>query len=108
MTHRTQKKVITLPAGVTTSPAFDISCVASVAVQFPAALTATTFTWEVTYDDQVWDSLRDSTGTAIAAAACAANRCVPAPEEIFCFRKARIVLNASDLTPIALSLTLKT
>ena len=73
----------TITSGTKLSTAIKVSEFAAGFVQFPAALTSTTFTLLGSVDNgTTFNAVCDSTGTALSAIACGANALVQLPAQI--------------------------
>jgi len=102
-----QVETVTIANGAATSGAFRVGEFNKGSIQVPAAITGTSYTIHVSNDGSTYAAVRAVGGTAIGAVNWAADNMLPIPAEVFSFKWAKIVSQASEAAARSFSVMLK-
>ena len=86
----TKTETVTIATDGDTSGSFQVGSSAAGSVTTPAALTGTSFTFEVSNDGTVWSAVKDSAGDDISAVTVTTSKSYTLPAEVFSHKLARI------------------
>jgi hypothetical protein len=102
-----QVETVTIAINTTTSGAFRVGEYNKGTIQVPAAITGTSFTIHVSNDGVTYAAVRSVGGTAVGAVNWAGDNMLLLPAEVFSFKWAKIVSQASEAAARSFSVMLK-